>query len=135
MPERLGRVEFVALMAMLVAVNVVFVGLRLMRESLGGLMDESVPADEMEAIRYAIHGNMQGALEVHDLRARHAGPRTFVEFHLILPGEASVADAHEICDRLEAAIREVVSNSSITIHVEPEGKAKHRGQVVRMGRS
>lgn len=121
------------LMAIVVAANVVLVGLRLVRESVGGLMDESVPPDEMEEIQQAIHGNMKGALEAHDLRARHAGPRTFVEFHLILPGDVSVAKAHEICDRLEGAIQDVAPKSSITIHVEPEHKAKQQGRVVPVG--
>ena len=121
------------LLAVAVAVNIVFVGLRLVRESVGGLMDERVPEAEMETIRQTIGRHMGGAEEVHALRARHAGRHTFVEFHLVLPSEKSVAEAHAVCDRLEAALHEAVPNSSVTIHVEPEDKGKGRGGVISLG--
>jgi divalent metal cation (Fe/Co/Zn/Cd) transporter len=55
---------------------------------------------------------------------------TFVEFHLVVPARMAVEDAHGICDRLERALREEVGEAVITIHVEPEGKAKHHGVLV-----
>ena len=61
---------------------------------------------------------------------RQAGRRSFIEFHLVVPAAMTVADAHEICDRIEAALREAVGEAVITIHVEPEGKAKHSGVLV-----
>lgn len=120
-------------LAVAVALNVVVVGLRLVRESVGGLMDERVPEEEMATIREAIRAHMDGAEEVHALRARHAGRHTFVEFHLVLPGEESVSAAHAVCDRLEAALHEAVPDSSVTIHVEPEEKGKGRGGVIALG--
>lgn len=121
------------LLAVAVAVNVVVVGLRLVRESVGGLMDESVSEAEMEAIRRAIRDHMEGADEVHALRARHAGRHTFVEFHLVVPGAATVEAAHAVCDRLEGAIQAAVPNSSVTVHVEPEHKGKGHGGIVVLG--
>jgi cation diffusion facilitator family transporter len=121
------------LLAIAVALNIVVVGLRLVRESVGGLMDERVPEEEMEAIRQAIHDHMGGAEEVHALRARHAGRHTFIEFHLVLPGGTSVSEAHAVCDRLEAALHEAVPDSSVTIHVEPEEKGKGHGGVIVLG--
>lgn len=121
------------LLAVVVAVNVVVVGVRLLRESVAGLMDEAVPPDEMEAVKRAILGEMGDALEAHALRARHAGRHTFVEFHLVVPGETSVAASHALCDRLEAAIQQAVPESSVTIHVEPEHKGKGHGGVVALG--
>lgn len=55
---------------------------------------------------------------------------TFVEFHLVVPARMAVEDSHDICDRLERAIRDEVGEAVITIHVEPEGKAKHKGVLV-----
>ncbi len=55
---------------------------------------------------------------------------TFIDFHLVVPGAMSVADAHAICDAIEAKLREEVERAQITIHVEPENKAKHSGIVV-----
>jgi divalent metal cation (Fe/Co/Zn/Cd) transporter len=66
-------------------------------------------------------------LEAHDVRTRHAGKLTFIEFHLVVPGEMPVNQAHDICDRIEAALRGDDEHSWVTIHVEPESKAKHSG--------
>lgn len=121
------------LLAVAVAVNVVIVGVRLIRESVGGLMDESVPPAELETIRTAVLAAMDEALEAHALRARRAGSHTFVEFHLVMPGAATVEASHALCDRLEAAVHAAVEGSSVTIHVEPESKAKGHGGVVAVG--
>ncbi len=92
-------------------------------------MDEAVPEDELEKIRQAISTEAVGALEAHDLRTRHAARATFVQFHLVVPGDMSVAESHAICDRIEAAIKSDVPDAVVTIHVEPEHKAKHPGGV------
>lgn len=118
------------LMAALVAVNILWSGSRVVMESLSGLMDEAVPEATLAVIRTAISTEATGAVEAHDLRTRHAGKATFVEFHLVVPGDMTVFDAHEICDRVEAAIGRAVPDSRVTIHVEPEHKSKHTGIVV-----
>lgn len=117
------------LLATLVAVNVLRAGWTLVGESVGGLMDAAPPHDDLDRIRRAIASNSNGALEAHDLRTRNAGRRTFVEFHLVVPGEMPVADAHDICDRIERAIRRDMGESVISIHVEPPHKAKHENIV------
>ncbi|MFM9939480.1 MAG: cation diffusion facilitator family transporter [Hyphomicrobiaceae bacterium] len=118
------------LLAAAVAVNILWTGWRLTSESMSGLMDEAVTADVARRIREIIATNAEGALEAHDLRTRSAGRATFIEFHLVVPGAMSVADAHRICDRLEAAIGDSVEGAEVLIHVEPEGEARHRGVVV-----
>ena len=117
-------------LAGLVALNILWSGWRVIRDSVGGLMDEAVPATALERIREVISSHGGGALEAHDLRSRRAGRMTFIEFHLVVPGEMSVSDAHDICDRIEQALKAEVQDALITIHVEPEGKAKHSGIVV-----
>ncbi len=118
------------LMAALVAVNILWSGSRVVKASLSGLLDEAVPEETLQRIRDLISTNAEGAVEAHDLRTRHAGSATFVEFHLVVPGDMTVFDAHEICDRVEAAIARAVPGSRVTIHVEPEHKSKHTGIVV-----
>ena len=112
------------------AVMILFSGARLLRESVGGLMDEAVRPEELGQIRALLSAEATGALEAHDLRTRRAGRITFVEFHLVVPGAMPVSEAHDICDRIEAALKSTLGNAVITIHVEPEGKAKHSGVVV-----
>ncbi|QEW18671.1 Ferrous-iron efflux pump FieF [Marinibacterium anthonyi] len=117
-------------MAGVVAVNILWTGSKVVKDSLSGLMDEAVPDDVLGRIREIISAEGTGAVEAHDLRTRLAGSATFVEFHLVVPGELSVFSAHEICDRVEHAIHDAVPDSRVTIHVEPEHKSKHNGIVV-----
>jgi cation diffusion facilitator family transporter len=118
------------LLAGVSAVMILFSGARLLRESVGGLMDEAVRPEELSQIRNLVSSEAAGAIEAHDLRTRRAGRITFVEFHLVVPGAMPVSEAHEICDRIEAALKEELGNAVISIHVEPEGKAKHSGVLV-----
>ncbi|MGI3169670.1 cation diffusion facilitator family transporter [Pseudooceanicola sp. C21-150M6] len=117
-------------LAGLVAVNILWSGWKVVRESLSGLMDEAVPEAQLTRIKEIIAVEAVGAVEAHDLRTRVAGSATFVDFHLVVPADMSVFDAHEICDRLEAAIEDILPDSHVAIHVEPEHKSKHSGIVV-----
>ncbi len=117
-------------LAVFVGLTVLWSGWELVKESVGGLMDEAASADVLGKIRLLISEHGEGALEAHDLRTRIAGKSTFVDFHLVVPGSMAVEEAHEICDRIEVAIAEDVPGARITIHVEPEHKAKHSGIVV-----
>lgn len=117
-------------LAVLVGITVLWSGWGLVKESVGGLMDEAASAEVLEKIRLLISEHGEGALEAHDLRTRIAGKSTFVDFHLVVPGTMPVDKAHEICDRIEEAIAEDVPGARVTIHVEPEHKAKHSGIVV-----
>jgi cation diffusion facilitator family transporter len=117
-------------LAVLVGLTVLWSGWGLVKESVGGLMDEAASGEVLDKIRLQISEQGEGALEAHDLRTRIAGRATFIDFHLVVPGEMSVEAAHDICDRIEVAIAEDVPGARITIHVEPEHKAKHSGVVV-----
>ncbi|TCH96632.1 cation transporter [Roseococcus sp. SYP-B2431] len=118
------------LLAGLTAVNILFSGVRLVRESVGGLMDEAVPPEQLARIRSTVSAAAEGAIEAHDIRSRQSGRWTFIEFHLVVPGDMRVVEAHAICDRVEAALKTELGDAVITIHVEPEGKAKHSGVLV-----
>ncbi len=119
-----------SILAMLVALNILWSGWTVMRESVGGLMDVAVPKDTQGVIREVISSSADGAIEAHDIRTRQAGKLTFIDFHLVVPGTMSVDQAHQICDVIEAKLREAVPDVQVTIHVEPEAKAKHSGIVV-----
>jgi cation diffusion facilitator family transporter len=118
------------LLAALTALYILGSGALMVRDSVGGLMDMAPAAVIVERIRKVVAEHAEGAIEAHDLRTRTAGRLTFLEFHLVVPGAMSVSDAHAICDRIEAALKAEMNELVITIHVEPEGKAKHRGVLV-----
>ncbi len=112
------------LLACAVTINILWTGYRLAMESMSGLLDERATPEVEARIRQAIAANGAGALEAHDIRTRQAGRMTFIEFHLVVPGDMSVAYAHEICDRLENAIEAELVDADVIIHVEPDEKAK-----------
>ena len=117
-------------LAAIVALNILWSGWGIVKDSIGGLMDEAVPAEILARIREIISVNAEGAIEAHDLRTRHAGRMMFIDFHLVVPGSMTVSSAHDICDRLERAIKAEFPDALISIHVEPDDRAKHAGIVV-----
>jgi cation diffusion facilitator family transporter len=114
------------LIAAATGVYVLWSGASLIRSSVGGLMDMAPDADVLRRINALIAESGVGSLEVHDLRARQAGRLTFLDFHLVVPGAMSVSESHAICDRIETALKTEMDHLAITIHVEPEEKAKLR---------
>lgn len=117
------------LIAVGVAGHILWAGSRISMQSMSGLMDETAGSETETQIRALIAMNGNGALQVHDIRTRHAGRATFIEFHLVVPGTMTVLDAHEICDRLEHAIEASIEGAEVVIHVEPDHKAKSKGAV------
>ncbi|AGB71965.1 MULTISPECIES: cation diffusion facilitator family transporter [Rhizobium] len=120
-----GQPIFDPVLAILVAINILYQGWKVISTSIDGLMDKAVLPEEEETIKNAIAGNAEGSLGVHDLKTRRAGAVTFVDFHMVVPAAMPVREAHRICDRLEDAIRAIHAGAEITIHVEPEGEKAH----------
>jgi cation diffusion facilitator family transporter len=118
------------LLAIFVAGSILWSGSELIRASVGGLMDMAPDAAMRSAIDDAIRQSSEGAIEAHDIRSRVAGAQVFIEFHLVVPGEMSVSESHQICDRIELGIRQRLGQANISIHVEPAEKAKHKGIVL-----
>jgi cation diffusion facilitator family transporter len=120
-----GYPIFDPILAILVALNILYQGYAVISHSIDGLMDKAVLPVEEAAIKEAIATHAVGSLGVHDLKTRIAGSVTFVDFHLVVPSSMAVGEAHKICDRLEDAIRAIHAGAEITIHVEPEGEKAH----------
>jgi len=122
-----GEVLIDPALAALAGVYVLWSGVRTVSQSVGGLMDAAPDPRIVQRIRELVSESASGAIEVHDLRTRRAGRRAYVEFHMVVPGHMSVAESHAICDRIEAALKAEMEYLAITIHVEPEIKAKQHG--------
>ncbi|ASW07219.1 MULTISPECIES: cation diffusion facilitator family transporter [Rhizobium] len=120
-----GHPIFDPVLAILVAINILYQGWKVISASIDGLMDKAVLPEEENVIKDAIARNAEGSLGVHDLKTRRAGAVTFVDFHMVVPAAMPVREAHRICDRLEDAIRAIHAGAEITIHVEPEGEKAH----------
>ncbi len=125
-----GWVWLDPVMAMVVAVNILWQGWRVISGSVQGLMDTALESGEQEKIRSVISANATGAIEFHDLKTRGAGSVRFAEFHLVVPASMTVSEAHDICDRIENGLKKAMAGISVLIHVEPEHKVKHGGIAV-----
>ena len=122
-----GRLVLDPLLAAATGVYVLWSGVQMISSSVSGLMDAAPEPAVVNRIKELVASSAAGAIEAHDLRTRHAGRLTFLEFHLVVPGSMTVAAAHQICDRIEDALKAEMDHLMITIHVEPEEKAKHGG--------
>ena len=105
------------------ASQIVLAGYHVVHSSLSGLMDEALSGADQELIKSIIAEHGAGAVQAHDLRTRQAGQAKFIDFHLVVPGEMSVFDAHELCDNIETALHQKFAHMQIHIHLEPEHKA------------
>lgn len=114
------------LMAIAVGIHIIMTGVGLLRRSADGLMDAALEPAEVTRAEALIRAELPKESTFHALRTRKAGPRRFLEFHLLVPGTMSVLDSHSLCDRIEAALEADLANAHVTIHVEPsETQAPH----------
>ncbi len=107
------------LIAFAVGGNIIFSGIDLLRRSFHGLMDFRLPAGEIDAIEEVLSTYVGRQRVYHNLRTRKAGSQRFIEFHLLVPGDMSVRDAHALCEQIENEIRQRLRNTTVTIHTEP----------------
>ncbi len=113
------------LIGLAVAFEIARVGIKIVSKSGEHLLDFALPPEEESEIVSILSRPRPNALNFHALRTRKAGNRRFVEFHLVVPGEMTVEEAHSLCNDIEEEIRALWPDSvSVTIHVEPEGEEK-----------
>lgn len=112
-------------LALVVALNIVWQGWVVISSSVQGLMDVALDGAQIAEIDSIVNDHSDGAIEYHDLKTREAGRARFIEFHLVVPSQMTVKASHDICDRIESALRQAVPGARVTIHVEPDYKAKH----------
>ena len=107
------------LLALLVALNILRVGMDLLRRSFDGLMDRALTDRENARIRAAIEAELNPGMAYHALRTRRAGRQRFMDYHLLVPGDYPVARAHDREIAIGEAIRKIIPGIEITAHIEP----------------
>ncbi|HJW28184.1 MAG TPA: cation diffusion facilitator family transporter [Saprospiraceae bacterium] len=105
--------------ALIVAGNIVWSGIRIVRESVMGLMDTALPIDELNTIQEVLKRHCQQDVQCHALRTRQAGSRRFVSVHVLVPGDWTVDRGHKLLERMEDDIRSALSNVTVLTHLEP----------------
>lgn len=107
------------LMALAVAVNIIWTGARLIQRSVSGLMDASLPEKERQIVESVLDEYRQRGVEFHALRTRQAAARRFVSVHVLVPGEWTVHDAHHVAEDLAADVRSALGEATVFTHLEP----------------
>lgn len=107
--------------ALAVAANIVWTGVRIVRSSIDGLMDRALPEAEIAALRKVLDRYTGPHMRYHALRTRQSGRRRFVSVHVLVPGIWSVGEGHRLLEHLEADLRAALPNTSVFTHLEPLG--------------
>ena len=107
------------LIALLVAANIIWIGIRILNDTAHGLLDTGLSPEEQELIT-SIQARYKGAdIKFHATRTRSAGRRNFVSMHVLVPGEWSVKRGHDLSEKIEADIVQALPMTTVFIHLEP----------------
>ena len=108
------------IVAIIVALNIIWTGIQLVRRSVSGLMDAALPDEEQKLIDNVMEKYQKQGVSFHALRTRQAAARRFVSVHMLVPGEWTVHDAHHVAEDFESDVRETLGNVvTVFTHIEP----------------
>lgn len=107
------------LIAIGVALNIVWSAGGLVRRSVLGLMDTAIPAAEQTKVTAILDAHMASGVQYHDLRTRQAAAEQFISVHVLVPGKWSVQRGHDLLEKMESEIREALPRALVTTHLEP----------------
>lgn len=107
------------IMGLIVSGNIVWIGIKLIRKSISGLMDAALPEGDLKAIDVVLEKYREKGVAFHAMRTRQAAARRFVSVHVLVPGDWTVHDAHHVAEDIERDIHAALGEAVITTHVEP----------------
>jgi cation diffusion facilitator family transporter len=107
------------IIAILVAINIIFTGYRLLIRSGRGLLDAAVPQEDLTSVKSILDSYKEQGVSYHALRSRQAAARKFMVVHLLVPGNWSVRKSHSLAEQLENRVTESITNTNIVTHIEP----------------
>jgi cation diffusion facilitator family transporter len=105
--------------AIVVAANIVWTGVGIVRRSVAGLMDSSLAPGDMDKVRAVLRSHEAAGAQFHNLWTRQAGMRKFINLHVLVPGAWTVQQGHDLAEHIEAEICEAIPESTVFTHIEP----------------
>jgi cation diffusion facilitator family transporter len=114
-----GWLRLDPVIAIAVALQIVWTGWHLMTRSFEGLMDRAIPDEDRTVITGVLDALRHEGGDYHALRTRIAGSKSFVNVHILVPGRMSVQAGHDLCERLEDEIRAKLPHVEVLTHLEP----------------
>jgi cation diffusion facilitator family transporter len=107
------------IIAIIVAMQILWTGFRLLRGSVLGLMDTALPAEESARVTEILESYRTSGVQYHALRTRRSGARRFVSVHVQVPGAWTVQRGHGLLEEIEASIRATLPRTTVFTHLEP----------------
>lgn len=107
------------IVALIVAINILWAGGKIVKESVNGLMDQSLPLDEVEIIKNILKKYLDQDIHFHALLTRKSGAKRFVSFHAVVPGEWTINEGHILVHKIEDEIKTALNNIDVISHLEP----------------
>lgn len=114
-----GWVRIDPIVALIVAANIIYSGFVIIKKSVAGLMDKALSAEDQLSLHKVFQKHRENGIEFHALLTRVAGMKKFVSVHVLVPGNWSVQQGHELMEQVESEIRDIIPNVSVTTHLEP----------------
>ena len=114
-----GWLRLDPIIALAVAISIVWTGWRLLKETGLGLMDTALPAGDCQSIAEALAPFQQKGVVIHALQTRLSGARRFVSMHVLVPGAWSVQQGHDLCEEIESSICRCLPQTTVFTHMEP----------------
>ncbi|BCL80040.1 transporter [Ktedonobacteria bacterium brp13] len=108
------------IVAILVAINIIWTGIKLLRQTGLGLLDTALPEEDIAVVQRVLEPYRKQNIDFHAMRSRMAGRRRFVSFHVIVPGRWTVLRGHSMCEEIELAIHAALPDSTVFTHLEPK---------------
>jgi len=106
------------IVAILVALNIIWSGIKIVRKSVLGLMDTGLPLKQQTLIKSVLEKYHQTEIVFHALRTRQAGTRAFASFHVLVPGEWTIQRGHDLVEQIEKDLRQALPNITVDTHLE-----------------
>jgi cation diffusion facilitator family transporter len=110
------------IIAIAVALLIFYEAIILTRNAFKPLLDSSLPDEDMQTIRRVLKNYIGECKDFHQLRTRKSGSNKYLDFHLVVPENMTVKDAHQLCDVIEDDLKLNINNLDINIHIEPCSK-------------
>jgi cation diffusion facilitator family transporter len=107
------------LIGLLVTANILWTGVRLLRDTAQGLLDRALPPEDRKVISRVLSRYEEKGIKFHALRTRASGPRRFISMHVLVPGEWTVQQGHDLSEQIEKDLAEALPQSTFFIHIEP----------------
>lgn len=107
------------IIALMVGVNILWTGWKLLRDSVSGLLDERLSDADIERVVDVLARHESAEVHFHALQSRAAGRQRFVSLHMLVPGKSSVRAAHDLAQLIEDEIDAELPETVVSIHIEP----------------